>query len=108
MNTTPDQIASKATTSCDLWVGKALVLTVGLDKATKGCPADPQHIVALSRMVQGLARAQRAVAFQAENDTSNDASFLVQPIEDIADAIVLLMQLSDAVQETLAPRSEVQ
>lgn len=81
----------------DLWLRDA-VLTVALDKNGKDFPPELDHVSSLNMTIQGLARALKAVIYHAENDSSVEASFAIQPIEDIADAIILLSQLAAAVQ----------
>jgi len=83
----------------DLWItGGNAVLTVTIDKQCKEFPPETEHCRYLNNSIQGLARAAKAVVFHAENDSTVDTSFAMQPIEDIADAIILLSQLSDAIQ----------
>lgn len=98
--------AAKVRDAHALWVGKSSVLEVSMDPKSTGYPPAQEHSVALNTMVQGLARALRSVVYHAEHDASSDAAFLMQPVEDIADAIVLLTQLSGAVQQELHPERE--
>jgi hypothetical protein len=83
----------------DLWIGNK-VLTISLEKDSKGFPPAPEQVAALGSMVQLLARAIKAVAFHAENAPEGDgtADFVLQPVEGIGEAILLLTQLSGAVQ----------
>ena len=93
-----------APTACgnefSLWIGGAygVVLTFTIDKHSKAFPPNVKQCQSLNLMIQGLARAIRAVAYQAANDPSCDAEFAVEPAEDIADAIMILSQLSAAIQ----------
>lgn len=82
-----------------LWIGgdHGSVLTISIDKRTKGFPPDFEQCQLLNDMIQGLARAARSVAYHARTDLSADTEFLMGPAEDIADAIMLLSQLSAAV-----------
>lgn len=84
--------------SAYLWISNDL-LAVNIDR--QSVPTEPKHAVLLQDMIQGLARAARAVAYQVQTDDKADPEFLVQPIEDIANAIVLLSQLSAAVSEDI-------
>lgn len=94
-------VESRAETH-DLWLGDNAVLSVAL--GTKGgfSPA-PEHIERISKTIQGLARALKAVVFHAEHAPaeSGSADFLMQPVEDIAGAIMVLSQLSEAVDREL-------
>lgn len=84
---------------CDLWFGGSggEVLTITIDRHSKAFPPRWTHCQLLNDTIQGLVRATKAVAYQASNDSSADAEFLMQPIEDIADAIMILSQLSAAI-----------
>lgn len=95
--TRPD---TEAGSSHDLWIGGGNVLTIQLDKDCKQFPPTSNHCADLSNMIQGLARAAKSVVFQAENDMT-ETTFLMQPVEDIANAIILLSQLSEAVRSEL-------
>lgn len=79
-----------------LWIGDDCVLTFDINKASREFPPSLDQCTKLNAMIQGLARAARATVYYAENAPSN-ADFLMQPVEDIADAILLLSQLSQAV-----------
>jgi len=82
--------------TCDLWIGGGSeVLTLSIDKHSKAFPPDIKQCQALNNTIQGLARAAKAVVFHADNDS--DTSFAMQPVEDIADAIIILSQLSAAI-----------
>ncbi|MCD7097187.1 hypothetical protein [Stenotrophomonas sp. MMGLT7] len=81
----------------DLWLMQEM-LTVGLTRDSKGFPPEADHCVEINRMIQGLARAARSVVYQAGTDTTQDAQFAMQPIDEIAAAIILLSQLSEAVR----------
>jgi hypothetical protein len=87
-----------------LWIGGSgeSVLTITLNKRSKAFPPHAEHCAYLNEMIQGLARAAKSVIYQAEKDPQIDADFVMRPIEDIVDTIVMLTQLSEAV------RSEVQ
>lgn len=83
----------------DLWVaGGNMVLTVTIDKQCKDFPPETRQCGHLNNTIQGLARAAKAVVFHAENDSKVETSFAMEPIEDIANAIILLSQLSDAIR----------
>lgn len=89
--------AAQVGSSHDLWTGGGNVLTVRLDRDCKEFPPTSDHCAEISNMIQGLARAAKSVVFQAENDV-RETTFLMQPVEDIANAIILLSQLSEAVR----------
>lgn len=82
----------------DLWIGDK-VLSIGLAPKLGHFPADPEQIENLNQMVCDLARAAKGVLYHAENG-EGEVEFLVQPVEAIADAIILLTQLSEAVRAT--------
>lgn len=84
---------------CDLWIGggDGEVLTITIDKHSKAFPPDVKQCARLNDMIQGLARAARSVAYHARIEPSADTEFLMGPTEDIADAIMLLSQLSAAI-----------
>lgn len=83
----------------DLWIGgdNGDVLTITIDKHCKRFPPGLKQCQLLNDMIQGLARAARSVAYHARTDLSADTEFLMGPAEDIADAIMLLSQLSAAI-----------
>lgn len=85
----------------DLFIGD-FVLSYSLDKESGGFPPAADQVKALNSTIQGLSRAIKSVYFQSENDSSAEASFLIQPVEDIANAIMILSQLSEAVQSRLS------
>lgn len=85
----------------DLWIGGRDVLTIAFNKQCKMFPPVVEHCDQLNEMIQGLARAAKAVIFHAENDPTVDTSFAMQPIESITDAIILLSQLSGAVRSEI-------
>jgi hypothetical protein len=95
----------------DLWLRGSTVLTVGVNRATRAFPPDRQNIAAINQTIQDLARAAKAVAFHAENadEAEGSVEFLMRPIEGIADSIIFMAQLSEAVREQLdtAPAGEV-
>lgn len=98
-------VSPSAGTNHDLWIDGNNVLTIRLDRDCKQFPPAHRHCRDLNRMIQGLARAAKAVVFQAENG-QEDADMLMEPLERIADAIVLLSQLSDGVlREIDAPEA---
>lgn len=99
--TTSAAPATRCGSTHDLWI-KSSVLTVRIDKNDSDSPPEFDQCRQLNETIQGLARAAKAVIYQADNDTTSDAIFCMQPIEDIADAIILLSQLSRAVQSELA------
>ena len=82
----------------DLWIGDHQVLTVTIDKRCHEFPPVAEQCDTLNEMIGGLARAAKAVVFHAANDTESTADFAMQPIEDIASAIILLSQLSSAIR----------
>lgn len=84
-----------------IWIGDE-VLTIVVDKDCAGFPPDAQQCKSLDKMIQGLARAMKSVTYQAENDTTQCGIFVQQPIEDLADAIILLSQMSEAVRHEMA------
>ncbi len=94
------QTEPQAVTSHDLWIGND-VLTIALDTDTRAFPPHAKQADGLNNIIQLLARASKSVTFHAENLEGGDAEFLVQPVEGIADAIVLLSQLSDAVNSRI-------
>jgi hypothetical protein len=94
---TPANVNSADVRDHGLWIGGSDVLTIALDKKSKAFPPTVEHCAQLNEMIQGLARAAKAVIFHAENDHQVDAEFAMQPVESIADAIILLSQLSEAV-----------
>lgn len=84
----------------DLWIGGASggeVLTITIDKHSRQSPPRVEQCRLLNGMIQSLARAVRSVTYHANNDSSLEAEFVMSPIEDIADAIVILSQLSEAI-----------
>jgi hypothetical protein len=83
----------------DLWIGAdgGAVLTITIDKRSMEFPPDIKQCHRLNEMIQGLARATRAVAYAASNDPSGNTDFEMQPVEEIADAILVLSQLSAAI-----------
>lgn len=82
----------------DLWVGDRDVLTIAFNKQCEKFPPTVDHCDQLNEIIQGLARAAKAVIFHADNDPEVDMSFAMQPIESISNAIILLSQLSSAVR----------
>ncbi|GGA01367.1 hypothetical protein [Dyella caseinilytica] len=80
-----------------LWIGEHDVLTIAIDQQSKKFPPTIDHCSQLNKMIQGLAIAAKAVIYRAENDSSIDTSFAMLPIGDIADSIIILSQLSEAV-----------
>lgn len=85
----------------NLWIGSGSVLTFYLDRDCRAFPPERKDVQELNKMILGLARASKSVIFHAENDQENDSVFLNGPLEDIANAIVLLSQLSEAVSIAL-------
>lgn len=87
----------------DLWLRGGTVLTVGVDRNCKAFPPDRQNIAAINQTIQDLARAAKAVVFHAGNAGEDEGSteFLMEPIEGIADSIIFMAQLSEAVREEL-------
>ena len=80
-----------------VWVGNDNVLSFALDRHSKGFPPAQSQVGELHRLIQELARAAKSVIYQAEND-STDPAFTMQPVEGIADTIILLSQMAAAVQ----------
>jgi hypothetical protein len=80
-----------------LWLGNGDVLSFTLDRNSKSFPPVIKDCQPLNQTIQGLTRALKAVIFQADNDEKMDREFASQPIVDIADAILILSQLSEAV-----------
>lgn len=80
----------------DLYISGGNVLTMLLDGKCNEFPPDADTCANLNLTIQGLARAARAVVYHAENDDQVDALYAMQPVESIADAIILLSQLSEA------------
>jgi hypothetical protein len=95
---TADSQQARSGSNHDLWIGAGSVLTISINKQSKAWAADEEQCGYLNRMIQGLARAAKSVKFHADNDVSVDTDFVMQPVEDIADAIVLLSQLSEAIR----------
>lgn len=87
-----------AVTQCDLFLARGDVLSISLDPDGKNFPPTEAHCASIQEMIEGLARAARAVVYHAENDTATDACYAMQPVESIADAIVMLSRLSEAVR----------
>lgn len=94
------QISTKAASSYphDVWIGRDDVLSIGISRNPQGFPAVVEHCDRLNDMIQGLARAAKSVVYQLENDDKADPSFVAQPVESLMEAIILLSQLSTAVQ----------
>lgn len=88
-----------------LWIGDDCVLSIYLTKDRINWPAEPDHVRKLNRMIQGLARAIPGVMWHAHNDESVDTEFAIQPVEDLAAAIILLSQLSEGVSKQLEARA---
>jgi hypothetical protein len=98
----PIHTAEPGITQCDLWVRGGDVLTVWLDQNHKmSFPAEAVVIAPLNDTIRDLARAAKAVLYSAENQEGG-FDFLAQPLEGIADAIILLTQLSNGVLENTA------
>lgn len=83
----------------DVWIGPEHVLSLKLDKGTRGFPPSQEIAQAMGRMIQGLSRASRAVIHHSEDQ--RDPAFHMQPVEDISDAIILLSQLREAVESEI-------
>lgn len=82
----------------DLWLGTR-VLTVHANRSSMRFPPHPEQIAALHKIICDLARAAKSVVYHAENEESPE--FVVQTIEGISDAIVLLSQLADGIHDEL-------
>lgn len=89
-----------------LWISDKTVLTVAVDRKSNEFPPHWEQCKSINQMIQGLARAANAVVYHAENDEQTDTFFALQPINDIANAIILLSQLSEAVTDELNRRGE--
>ena len=87
---------SDAVEKFDLSIAGGNVLTILLDGKCREFPPDADTCANLNLMIQGLARAARAVVYHAENDDEIDGMYAMQPVETIADAIIMLSQLSEA------------
>lgn len=85
-----------------LWIGKE-VLTIAMGQSSLAFEPTLAQTGHLNKMIQGLARAAKSVVVHAEDDKHTE--FVIQPIEDIADAIILLSQLATAVQDELNARN---
>ena len=94
---------SKQPRTCDLWLSDDCVLTVAVDALLKGFEPDQSHHRVINNTIRDLARAVKPCIYAAENDTTRDTSFAIQPLEAIASAIIILTQLSTAVQDALGP-----
>lgn len=82
-----------------LWIGgEECVLTITLNKHSRAFPPTTEKCDYLNQMIQGLARAAKDVIYRATNDANTDPEFVIQPVDDIADAIILLSQLSEAIR----------
>lgn len=88
-------ITPKDYRSHDLWISSH-VLSIRMDTNPIEWQPDMEHVSLLNQMIQGLARAAKAVALYAEDH--DNPEFEVQPVEQIGDAIVLLSQLSEAIR----------
>lgn len=82
----------------DLWISERYVLTISIDKQCNYFPPIAEQCGQLNEMIQGLARAAKAVTYHAENDEKADSAFSMQPIDNVMDAIILLSQLSQAIR----------
>ncbi len=99
-STQSKQVVATRGSEHGLWIHGGNVLSVTLDRESKGFPPDLKCCGSLNRTIQGLARAIQSVVYHAESQGSElpvDGEFLMQPVEDLTDAIVLLSQLSDAI-----------
>jgi len=88
-------------TKHDLWIGNKAVLTVAMGRDCREFQPQREHCRSLNLMIQGLAQATKSLIYQAENDTSIETNFVIQPLEEIANAIILFSQLSEAVRAEL-------
>lgn len=86
-------------TEHDIWLTDERILTITLNKQSKQFPPEMDHLPVINEMICDLARAANAVVYQAENDPKAEESFLIQPVNAIANAIILLTKLSTAVHE---------
>jgi hypothetical protein len=101
MATTSINPETEAARTYGVWITCNQVLDIGLNRHSKGFPPDAKQVAALNGMIQGLARAILAVKYHADNDTESDEEFLMQPVEDIGNVIVLLSMMADAIQKEL-------
>lgn len=84
----------------ELWLGNGDVLSITLNRESKGFPPTADHIQPLHYMLQGLARAAKCVVDRAGDVEVNE--FNMQPVSDIADAIILLSQLAEGVRHEIS------
>jgi len=90
----------------DLWLsGGELCLTVAFDKSSSGFPPEPRHLASLNSTIQDLVRATKAVIYQAEHG-AGAYEWLMQPLEGLSDAIMLLSTLAEAVHGELHPEAD--
>lgn len=82
----------------DLWLAGNDVVTLMVDPNSDMSRPGPENCAHINQMIQGLARAARAVVYHAENDDRVDTEFAMQPIESIAESIILLSQLSEGIR----------
>lgn len=87
-----------ASTNVDLWIGARDVLTVQIDRCSDKFEPEAKHCATLNSMIQDLARAAQAVIYHAENDTSTETSFALQPLDGLLSGIILFSQLSEGVR----------
>lgn len=92
--------------TCDLWLSDDCVLTVGVDMSLKGFAPHSSHHKVINDTIRDLACAVKPCVSAAEEDATSDATIALRSIEAIAAAIILLTQLSTAVQDALAPTSK--
>lgn len=85
----------------DLWIGEE-VLTIRIAKTDTAFPPAAADSIALNEMIEGLARAAKALIYQGDNDARADLPFVAPAISSVIDSIILLSHLSGAVQRELA------
>lgn len=95
---TTDELQCPGIKEVDLWLAGNDVVTLMVDPNSKMSRPAPENCANINQMIQGLARAAKAVVYHAENDDRVDTEFAMQPIESIAESIILLSQLSEGIR----------
>lgn len=97
-----DQVSQDGRPLHYVWIGGGeSVLTIAFDKGGLSCPPQADQCKQLNSTILGLARALKSVIHHAE-DGPEDTSYLMQPAEDIANAIIFFSQLSAAIQSEIS------